>query len=272
VTTFVKYPRTSHLRGSRLQDGDYDLEQVDVDSLKGGTLVWEEKLDGANAAFSFAETGELQLQSRGHVLRGGSREAQFNLFKAWAETHQSAFFEVIGLRYIVYGEWCYAKHTVFYDWLPHYFLEFDVFDREIGHFLSTPARRQLLDGLPIVPVPVIHEGVPLAKTKRGNGADIAALIKPSLFKTSEWRVALDVAAHESGQDPASVRTETDNNDLAEGLYLKHEDGGTVIGRYKFVRADFLQTIAASGTHWRDRPIVPNGLASGVDLFAVRSGS
>lgn len=128
MTDFIKYPRTPHLAGSKLQDGDHDLEQVAISSLTGGAFVWEEKVDGANAAFSFLATGEPQLQSRGHVLRGGAREAQFNLFKAWVETHQDAFRRVIGTRYIVYGEWCFAKHTVFYDRLPHYFLEFDVLD------------------------------------------------------------------------------------------------------------------------------------------------
>lgn len=270
MTDFVKYPRTPHLQGSRLQHGDHDLAQVDVASLVGGTLVWEEKLDGANAAFSFSEAGGLQLQSRGHLLRGGAREAQFNLFKAWAETLQSAFFEVIGRHYIVYGEWCFAKHTVFYDRLPHYFLEFDVYDRHNGHFLSTPARRKLLHRLPIVSVPVIHEGA--APALRGGRAAIASLVKPSIYKTKQWRVSLDTAARESGQDPVRVRAETDDNDLAEGLYLKHEVDDRVIGRYKFVRADFLQTIAASGTHWQERPIVPNGLAPGVDLFASDSAS
>ena len=267
MTDFIKFPRTPHLQGSKLQDGDQDLAQVDVSSLSGGTLVWEEKLDGANAALSFTNAGELQLQSRGHVLRGGAREAQFNLMKAWADTHQSKFFDVIGMRYVVYGEWCYAKHTVFYDRLPHYFLEFDVYDREADLFLSTRARRQLLDGLPIVSVPVVHEGGPPAKIKRGSAPDIAALIKPSLYKSTQWRLALDAAARDSGQDPVRVRGETDDNDLAEGLYLKLEDDDRVIGRYKFVRADFLQAIAASGTHWQERPIVPNGLAPGVDLFA-----
>lgn len=270
MTDFVKYPRTPHLQGSKLQYGDHDLDQVDVASLDGGTLVWEEKLDGANAAFSFTETGELQLQSRGHVLRGGSREAQFNLFKAWAETHQSAFFEAAGRRYIVYGEWCFAKHTVFYDQLPHYFLEFDVYDRQTEQFLSTPARRKLLQGLPIVSVPVIHEGLP--PTKRGSNSGIASLIRPSLYKTKQWRTSLDLAARQNGQDPARVRAETDNNDLAEGLYLKHENNDRVIGRYKFVRADFLQAIADSGTHWQERPIIPNGLAPGVDLFGSGSAS
>jgi hypothetical protein len=62
-----------------------------------------------------------------------------------------------------------------------------------------------------------------------------------------------------------VRGETDDTDFAEGLYLKHEDNDRVMGRYKFVRGDFLQTIDV--THWEERPIVMNGLAPGVDLFA-----
>jgi RNA ligase len=276
MTDFIKYPRTPHLCGSRLQDGDHDLEQVDVADLSGGALVWEEKVDGANAAFSFTAQGAPQLQSRGHVLQGGAREGQFSLFKAWVETHQGAFRQAIATRYIVFGEWCYAKHTVFYDRLPHYFLEFDVFDREMGHFLSTPARRRLLAGLPIVPVPVVHKGavpsaVPGKGAKRGTSG-IPILIKPSLYKSQSWRESLDAAAAGSGQDPARVRFETDDSDLAEGIYLKHEDGDRVIGRYKFVRADFLQAIASSGTHWQERPVIPNGLAPGVDLFAASVSS
>jgi RNA ligase len=271
MTDFIKYPRTPHLRGSKLQDGDHDLEQVDLADLKGGVLVWEEKVDGANAAFSFSASGAPQLQSRGHYLQGGAREEQFSLFKAWVDTHQDAFRRAIAARYIVFGEWCYAKHTVFYDQLPHYFLEFDVLDRETGRFLSTPARRRLLESLPIVAVPVVHKGaVPEAAPGKGKreAAGIRALIKPSLYKSQGWRGALDAAAAGSGQDPARVRRETDGSDLAEGLYLKHEDGDCVIGRYKFVRADFLQAIASSGTHWQDRPVIPNGLAPGVDLFAA----
>jgi hypothetical protein len=162
MSDFVKYPRTQHLAGSKLQPGDEDLEQVPLSQLmasgSGGSLVWEEKIDGANAAFSFLADGTPQLQSRGHLLRGGSREAQFALFKAWVETHRAAFRTTFGHRYIVFGEWCYAKHTVFYDVLPHYFMEFDIYDRERGRFLSTRARRCMLQGLPIVSVPVIHAG------------------------------------------------------------------------------------------------------------------
>ena len=44
----------------------------------------------------------------------------------------------------MYGEWLYAKHTVYYDALPHYFLEFDIYDKEQAIFLSTKKRKELL--------------------------------------------------------------------------------------------------------------------------------
>jgi hypothetical protein len=53
----------------------------------------------------------------------------------------------------------------------------------------------------------------------------------------------------------------------EGLYLKQEEEGRVIGRYKYVRPGILQAVADSDSHWMDRPIEPNTLRDNVDLFA-----
>jgi len=258
--SFIKYPRTPHLEGSRLQPGDDTSGQVALSELKGGLLVFEEKLDGANAAVSFDASGRLMLQSRGHVLAGGAREAQFDLFKAWAQTHEAWLRRVLGRRFVMYGEWCFAKHTVFYDLLPHYFHEFDIYDKEREIFLSTARRHEILAGLPVVSVPVLHRG-PLSK-----GAKITSLIAPSLYKSGRWRERLDASARDAGLDAARIHTETEDSDFAEGLYLKHESEDAVIGRYKYVRADFHQAILDSGSHWQDRPILPNGLAPGVDIF------
>lgn len=62
-----KYPRTRHIRGSRLQKGDFDLSAAPFSELAGRHLVVEEKLDGANTGISFGPGGELRLQSRGHL-------------------------------------------------------------------------------------------------------------------------------------------------------------------------------------------------------------
>jgi hypothetical protein len=54
--------------------------------------------------------------------------------------------------------------------------------------------------------------------------------------------------------------------MAEGLYIKVEEDGVVKERLKWLRYDFLQALTESGSHWRDRPLFPNRLAHGVDLF------
>lgn len=260
----IKYPRTRHVEGSRLQAGDI-ADDLTFAEIGDAPLVVEEKLDGANAALSFDSDGALLLQSRGHFLTGGPRERHFALLKTWASAHAQAFRPVLGSRYVMFGEWLYAKHTVFYDRLPHYFFEFDVLDRETGAFLSTPARRRLLAGLPVMAAPVIHEG-----PVRSSSA-LQRLLRPSLYKSPRWREALAEATAASGSRPEHVARQTDDSDLAEGLYIKIEQGDAVAERCKFVRGDFLQTIAEGDGHWQDRPILPNRLADGVDIFAPTLG-
>src|SRR5215467_10383804 len=154
-----KYPRTNHIEGSGIQKGDEELSIIPLQEFAGRHLVVEEKMDGANSAVSFSEDGKLLLQSRGHYLVGGEREKHFHLFKAWAKRYTGELWQVLGNRYVMYGEWLYAKHSIFYTELPHYFLEFDVYDKEQQQFLSTERRRHVLTRLPfIVSVKVLHEG------------------------------------------------------------------------------------------------------------------
>jgi hypothetical protein len=225
--------------------------------------VLAEKVDGANAGISFDAAGHLRLQSRGHFLTGGPRERQFDLFKTWIACHQARLFDALGSRYVLYGEWLYAKHTVFYDALPHYFLAFDLLDTESMCFLATEGRRAIIDDLPVVSVPMLD-----VRTI-STAAEVAALIGPSLFKSAGWRERLAEVAASLDLDPATVLRETDPSDLMEGLYIKVEEDGRVVARAKFVRSSFQAAIDQSGGHWQDRPIVPNQLAEGVDLFGER---
>jgi hypothetical protein len=255
-----KYPRTHHLEGSRLQPGDEDLDAVPFARIAGRFLVIEEKCDGGNAGLRFYADGRLWLQSRGHFLTGGEREKHFHLFKRWAHAHAALLWDALGPRYLLFGEWLYAKHTIFYDQLPHYFLEFDILDTETGEFLSTERRRALLAGLPIVSVHVLRTG-PMQSLE-----DMAALVGPSLYKSAAWRERLNDVVRTKGLDAERVWKETDRSDLMEGLYIKVEEDGRVVERYKYVRASFLTSVLDSGGHWLKRPIVPNRLRDGVDLF------
>jgi hypothetical protein len=261
VEQIFKYPRTLHIEGSHLQPGDGDLAAVPMLELKGVHLVVEEKIDGANAGIGFYSGGRLQLQSRGHFLAGGHRERHFNLFKTWATSLHDRLWQALGPRYLMYGEWVYAKHTIFYDQLPHYFLEFDILDKSEGVFLSTGARQDVLDGLPICSVPVLKSG------SFDRIEDLTALVGPSNYKSRDWLANLKRASEKESLDVERTLAQSDLSDLMEGLYIKAEGEGKVHGRYKYVRRDFLMRVTESDSHWRARPILPNSLAPGTNIFA-----
>ena len=259
----IKYPRTPHIEGSRLQPGDEDLSQIPFRTIRGKHVVVEEKVDGANTAISFSADGKLLLQNRGHFLEGGPRERHYHLFKQWAQIHRAALYDVLGARYIMYGEWLYAKHTVYYDALPHYFLEFDIFDRENAAYLDTESRQKLLRGLPVCSVPVLREDV------FRSMEELLGCLTRSHFMTRDHLANLRADSERLGLDAERQLRETDSSDAMEGLYIKVEENGKVTARMKYVRASFLQTVDASGTHWLERPIIPNRLSVPVEsLFEV----
>ena len=257
----IKYPRTPHLEGSKLQQGDEDLSQIPFKDIKGKYLVIEEKIDGANTAISFDQEGNLLLQSRGHYLTGGYRERHYNLFKQWATIHKDEFYKVLGSRHILYGEWLYAKHTVYYDKLPHYFFEFDVYDRIEKKFLSTKRRKELLKDLPIISVPVLATG------HFNKLDDILKYIGHSNYISDNPISNLSEIVNSLNLNLEQIKSETDLSQTMEGLYIKIEDDYEVLQRLKYVRYSFLQTITSSNTHWLDRTIIPNKLDKEIkDIF------
>lgn len=258
----VKYPRTQHIEGSRLQAGDEDLKNVRFEEIRGKFVVLEEKVDGANSGISFDESGRLRLQSRGHYLSGGYGERQFDLFKRWAGCFQTELYQVLGTRYIMYGEWLYAKHTVFYDALTHYFMEFDIFDKERKRFLSTARRKELLSACSFVePVRILFEG------RLDRLEELTSYLGKSQFKSPCCQQVLEERCRAAGLSYDLAAKQSDSTDLMEGIYIKVEDEEQVTGRYKYVRSTFLNTILDSETHWADRPIIANKLKDGIDLFA-----
>ncbi len=250
-----KYPRTPHIVGSRLQDGDEDLTLIPAGELLGRHIVIEEKVDGANCAVSFGRDGALRLQSRGHYLTGGPNERQFARLKAWAAQWRDALWRALGSRYIMYGEWLYAKHTVFYDMLPGYLLEFDVLDTGTEHFLDTPRRRELLAGLPLQSVPLLFAGTV-------NSTDeLLCWHGQSRCCSADPRPAFALACRAAGVDAAQAAQETDVSGRMEGLYCKVEEEGRVVARAKWVSAHFRQQVVVA-EHWQKRLQLVNRLAPG----------
>lgn len=265
----IKYPRTPHLEGSKLQAGDSDADQATIRQIledwPGATWVFEEKLDGANAGISTDSELNIRAQSRGHFLTGGAREEQFNLMKEWIRVQEAELVEILEDRYVLYGEWCFAMHTQFYDLMPHYFHEFDILDKATGYFLSTKRRNELLDGSCILSVPVVSEGAPR------NQKVLRGLVGKSVYRSENWREKLIAAAADAGiGETEALRFAGSSDpmaDLSEGLYLKIEDEDKVLARFKFVRPGFTQTILDNGIHWSKRPIIRNGLADDADLYS-----
>jgi hypothetical protein len=164
----------------------------------------------------------------------------------------------------MYGEWLYAKHTIFYTDLPHYFLEFDLYDKVTATFLSTERRRAMLAALPFVAsVRVIYGGQIYARQT------LQELIGHSHFISDDHLDRLRRLCQDKHLDSALALRETDQSTLMEGLYIKVEEGDVVRERYKYVRASFLQTVFDSESHWMDRPLLPNCLKDGATLFCMR---
>jgi hypothetical protein len=239
---FVKYPRTPHLFGSTGTADDKRLgEKESGRFVADPSLIAEEKLDGTNVGLHFAPGGRLVLQCRGHLVTQGMHP-QYDLFKQWAAVKRDVLFDRLGEQYILFGEWVYARHSVHYRQLPHYFFEFDIYDKDAGAFLSLDRRLELIDGTGVHTVPVVHTG-PL------NRDELEGLIGSSAYDARF-------------DNPLTGRPD----DLMEGLYLRTEKDGVVTGRAKFVRPEFVEKVKQS-EHWQHQPMVPNLLRDGADIWS-----
>lgn len=238
---FVKYPRTPHLFGSRGTDDDKHLgKQESLDFLADPSLIVEEKLDGTNVGIHFRSTCRMVLQCRGHEITTGMH-AQYDLFKQWTMGKRPVLEAMLEDRLLLFGEWLYARHSLFYRRLPHYFFEFDIYDKQKKVFLDLTSRLDLLDGTGIVTVPIVYRGSVTAD-------QLHELIGPSQFDSVF-------------ENPLTGRTDN----LMEGLYLRTEAEGRVTGRAKFVRTEFVEKVKQS-EHWQHRAIVPNILAEGAEIW------
>lgn len=246
----MKLPRTLHIEGSRLPTGKTDPEAVEFDKLKGQFLVVEEKVDGTGVSISLDKHLDIEINHRGSPAIG----REFKPLREWANCHWEDLLFLLGERYVMFGEWMYNKHTIFYDNLPNYFLESDIYDKEKRVWLSTNARNNLLQGHSYI------ERVPVIATLKPSALwQITQLVGKTKFQSQKWQQNLESKASFVKANIDKVRQETDQSGLMEGLYIKQEDDFKVIGRYKYVRYDFLQCILNSGTHLIDRLPIYNSL-------------
>jgi hypothetical protein len=239
---FVKYPRTPHLFGSKGTEDDKHMGEADSNRFVADvSLIVEEKVDGTNVGIHFDDRGDMVLQCRGHLITEGMHP-QYDLFKQWVTVKRNVLEERLSDRFILFGEWVYARHSIHYLRLPHYFFEFDIYDKEGDVFLDLERRLSILMDTGIETVPILAKG---PRTRK----ELTSLIGPSHFESHF-------------DNPETNRTDH----LMEGLYLRTESSGIVTGRAKIVRPEFVERVKQS-THWQSQTMVPNQLAENVDIWS-----
>lgn len=226
MTTFFRFPHTPHLAwlGAGQPRDDKVLAPEEARQLLSGEVVVEEKVDGANLGISIDESGTLRAQNRGKYLDLTGLRDQWKPLKRWLSLHQEQLRSTLGPELILFGEWCYAVHSVRYTRLPDWFLAFDIYDRNAETFWTVERRNALSTQLGLATVP---------QCARGH-VDLPAL--HALMERSELTDA-----------------------PAEGLYIRREGPGQLLARAKLVRAAFTQAI---DEHWSKRRLEANQLAAG----------
>ncbi len=263
---FIKHPPARHLKGSRLQPDEEGVTRERFSSIQGEHIVIEELLDGVDVAISFDDKGKLLLQSNDCYLTDESCDSQFDLLKQWATVHCDCFWRVLGCRYIMYGEWMYAKKRIYYDELPHYFMECDIFDRETGYFLDNSARKQLTSQMPICSVPV------LAKGQFFSLEEVLKYLGYSTYITLKYVHVIAENVEKLGIPALTVCQHSDRTRQMKGIYIKVEEAGLVIDRLKFIRDSFIQNEEPDRANVNPLPqgiIIPNGLCVPIDNIYKR---
>lgn len=220
----LKFPHTPHL--AWLGDGsarqDKVLHRIEALEFLSHEVTVEEKLDGANIGISFDAEGELVVQNRGTVLRHGEQQ-QFQPLWPWIALRQSELRQGLGQNLVLFGEWCFAVHSVRYNSLPDYLIAFDVFDALHKRFWSTNRRNDWASQY---------------------GIETAPQLKRGRFELCELEAILLNLKSAYGSE------------RVEGLYLRWDEGEWLGGRAKLVRAEFVQAI---GEHWSKRMLESNKL-------------
>jgi len=185
-------------------------------------ITVEEKIDGANLGISFDGGGNLRLQNRGGIVQLPG-QGQWKKLEEWLTSRIDTLFEHLEARLILFGEWCYARHSVFYDRLPDWFVGFDLYEKEKGYFFSVERRNELFKTMGIAQTPFVGQGVfTLQKLE-------------TLFARSQF-----------------------GDHLSEGLYLRRDCGEWLAQRAKLVRPAFVQSLEE---HWSRLPLAPNRLSA-----------
>ena len=203
----AKYPRSFHLPWSPGGTRD-DKRMASTDGLCGVPIVITEKLDGSNMALT-----RQAVFARSHA--GPPSHPSF----AWAKALHARICAQIDVGFTLFGEYCYAVHSIVYDRLPGYFFVFGVREDATGEWMDWDGVETQAGVLDLPCVPVLFRGVV------ATAAELEKLTR---------RLAGEASAYGGEREGMVVRVERGFGDA---------EFGEVLGKY--VRAGHVQT----DEHW-----------------------
>lgn len=201
----AKYPRSFHLPWSPGGTRD-DKRMGSVERLQGAEIVITEKLDGSNLALT-----QEAVFARSHA--GPPAHPSF----AWAKALQGRIGHSIPPEVTLFGEYCYAVHSIVYDELPDYFFLFGVREDATGWWWDWDR----VESLGLVTAPVLFRGV---------AEDLEGLVR---------KLGGEKSVYGGEREGVVVR-------VARGF--ADAEFGECVGKY--VRADHVQT----DEHWTNQRI------------------
>ena len=215
-----KYNRTFHFPWSKGCTND-DKMATSVEGLIGTSIVITEKMDGSNTS----------LEAHGCFARTHAGAPTHTSFDGLKALHSSIKYKIPN-KYQLFGEWCFALHSIAYSKLPGYFLMFNIreLNDEIPHmWLSWDAVELWAQEIGVSTVPVLFRGK-VNSEKELKELTESLMIEPSVCGGIREGVVARVAG------------EFSDNDFSSCVM-------------KCVRANHVQT----SDHWKDQEIIRNKL-------------
>ena len=215
-TISPEYQRIQHFNKEISNMSHDDIELKSPISFPLECFV-QEKVDGANMGVSWSD-GPI-LRNRKHILKKGyiktdtPAKIQFRSAWNWLHKHENDIKKVMKWCHspiTIYGEWMFAKHSIFYDKLPDLFLAYDIWCVDDQNFLSPDVVSEILD----------RTSIQYIKSEKLTLNSIQDIIQLS-EKESDYR-----------------------NGIREGIVIKTKDGRwvddcfKVVNRYFERRSDF----------------------------------
>jgi len=140
----MKFPRTFHLPFSECLSSD-DKYIEDIAIFKSQEIVVTEKMDGENFSLYHNKVHARSLDSKHHESR------------SWIKGFHAQFKHSIPNNLQIVGENLFAKHSIYYDKLPSYFLVFSIIQND-KFIYSWDDILHICDILGLAHVPVLYRG------------------------------------------------------------------------------------------------------------------